>query len=485
MKSHSDLNIDQYNADVNKLTRELNDVSKLYSNQKQVIEKQKNLIAQLRKLDANYIKSVLQAQDHSVKTILFTRHGHCSDTKKKFGLNPNAAIRKKAKIAMTVTENLTSEFFEEAEKTKIFISPMLRALQTASLIIPTEFKGDIEVTANITEKSDMPSGKDMRTREDLKSLGIMGRISDILYGDRIDSFVQPERTKAINILNKKAGKIISDTLPQALSDDEKVKNIQKSIASTLPGHAQWNICHGKISQKFLKDTLGYETSFDFGETKKILYYKGQNGEDAVFIPPYSLVINQETGMIESRLEVDKKLSIGAFFKRHPIFTGVLIGMGIAALAVAIAAALLLSGGIAAAPIVGVAAAVGAAITGGVVTGALAVAIGFTLTGLSLAATGAAVGAVGGTLVEISNESHGGSVSMFPNTHFRVQKKLFNIKNDELNAHEIKYKKESDTSRNQDKACCSSGAFFAPGEQRQHEAVSPPAPAQKTYPGYIG
>jgi hypothetical protein len=121
---------------------------------------------------------------------------------------------------------------------------------------------------------------------------------------------------------------------------------------------------------------------------------------------------------EARKE-NKKEPKPSFFKKHPIFTGILIGLGVTILAAAVVIAVVFTGGIAAAPIAGAAAIAGAAITGA--TGTTAAITGAVVIGAGLAVTGAAVGAAGGAIYE---KASGETVEMRPIKSERIVEKIY-------------------------------------------------------------
>lgn len=98
----------------------------------------------------------------------------------------------------------------------------------------------------------------------------------------------------------------------------------------------------------------------------------------------------------------EKKSKNKFYQRHPILTGIAIGLGTIILASIVTAAVVFSGGLAAA-IAGAALATGVAITGGALSGTAAAIVGAITIGATLATFGATVGAaIGGIITTTSN-----------------------------------------------------------------------------------
>jgi hypothetical protein len=276
-------------------------------------EGKQHQIDQIKESDQLYF----EAQGMIVKgKVQFTRHGECGVWgQKKFGLNPNSAISEDAVQSMAATNEATKALLSYPdEEPLIAISPMVRAMQTASLIIPKSIKARISVEKYLSENSNAPSGLDVRSYQDLLDVsnktsffslkGVLFFLSRLFYGPNYFETNNQKRQVAaakIQPFNQVGKDIYKDQqIPQSLDyNGDKIKETQTLINETSEKDL-WLIGHGKNFAAFFKSVFGINTEFEYAETKIAYKIKAQSMEPMLYTPPYSLVINQKTGEIEGR-----------------------------------------------------------------------------------------------------------------------------------------------------------------------------------------
>ena len=153
----------QYRQRIEALIEELNGLSPdAYQNQINAI------LRQIKETDHQFIlDSGLGITGH----VLFSRHGESSTWgQKRLGLNPNAALSEQAIENMSQTNRFTAGLLHHPDKlTRIAVSPLVRAKQTASLLIPANLtKAQIILQPALSENSFTPSGNNITSLEELK-----------------------------------------------------------------------------------------------------------------------------------------------------------------------------------------------------------------------------------------------------------------------------------------------------------------------------
>lgn len=251
--------------------------------------------------------------------ILFSRHGESTMWGQKgFGLIPNAPISTAATGNLAKTKENTLSLLSFKNKiTRIFISPLTRAMQTAGLIIPKEiYTSAISFDPGLSENSKSPSGFDIRRPEDFATIRntvsfwrepiqfILFYISQFIFGSAYYQSQKTLRTTAFqNIQKHHSGESPiqgDEAVKQDLSMEEegRIARITQIIEESHNDNL-WLIGHGNNFKRFFKKFFGMQLSFEFAETQGV--YKVTDDKDSsFFVPPYSLVINQRTGVIEGK-----------------------------------------------------------------------------------------------------------------------------------------------------------------------------------------
>lgn len=277
------------------------------------------LLQQIKAADQLY----LEAQGSTITGhVLFSRHGKCSRLRqKKLGLSPNTVIEEDAQHHMAATNQASSNllFYPEHKRPYIAISPMTRALQTASLVIPHGITdAEICIEPALTENSATPSGFDIRSKADLQKLyaetsfwqeplkKILFKISIWLYHDKDFQALYEQRQSAALAINKHGTNIDTATDAQGRPDvyqnldykGDKIEDI-KQLINAAGARDCWLFGHGKNFQTFFSHELGISSEFDYAETRPV--YKIKTDKDAsLFSPPYALIISQDSGLIEAK-----------------------------------------------------------------------------------------------------------------------------------------------------------------------------------------
>ncbi len=289
---------------INTLINQLN-VSK--KNEKQ------ELLKQIKEADKLY----LEARGISVNgQVLFSRHGQCASWgQKKFGLSPNSPISEDAERNMADTSESTKVLLSSPDEIpRIAISPMIRAMQTASLIIPKDLKANVSIESSLSENSSAPSGLDVRSNSDLQETSkktpffsikrILFFLTNLFYGQKVFEALDKKRQEAahkIQLHNNSGHDIRKDgKIPQALDyEGDKIQDTKKMINETKEKDL-WLIGHGKNFKAFFEDTFGIDAGFKFGETRVVYKIEAEGLSSTLYTPPYSLVVNQQTGGIEGK-----------------------------------------------------------------------------------------------------------------------------------------------------------------------------------------
>lgn len=274
-------------------------------------EEKRQLLEQIKESDKFYLEA-LGLVIHG--KVLFTRHGECGVwAQKKLGANPNSAISENAEQNMSQTNEMTDALLSHPDKPpRIAISPLVRAMQTASLLIPKEIKANISVEVYLSENSSAPSGLDIRSQEDLLAVKkqtpffslkrFLLFLASIFYGTEDFKLLKDKRDTAIAKIQKHnipGQHILKDNkLPQSLDyEGDKIKDTKKLIDET-GDEDLWLIGHGKNFSAFFDDAFGIDRNFKYCETRTAYRIKAAGLEPTLYTPPYALVVNQQTGEIE-------------------------------------------------------------------------------------------------------------------------------------------------------------------------------------------
>jgi hypothetical protein len=278
------------------------------------------ILKKIKEADKVYLDAIgMEITGH----VLFSRHGQCDKlVQKRLGLSPNTPITENSEQSMGTTNQSTHALlFYDAKKKPpyIAISPMNRALQTASLLIPDGIKNaNISVETALTENSSAPSGFDVRSTQDLQKLSdqtsfwesplqkILLIISMWFYTDKDFEKLYEKRKAAAEKIQTYGSTILNHGEPEHPDVQQNLDYTGNKIEDTkvLMENADqrdcWFFGHGKNFQAFFSEVLGIKSSFDYAETRSV--YKVKDGGDAssLFSPPYVLTINQDTGKIEGK-----------------------------------------------------------------------------------------------------------------------------------------------------------------------------------------
>ncbi|HAT1597065.1 TPA: histidine phosphatase family protein [Legionella pneumophila] len=297
-------------------------------------KEEKQVILQLiKQADQLY----LETQGMSVRgQVLFSRHGECAIWgQKKFGVSPNSPISEEAARNMAATSEATKVLLTHPEKSpRIAVSPMIRAMQTASLIIPKDIQANISIEAYLSENSDAPSGLDVRSNQDLQEVSkktpflslkrILFFLTNLFYGQKDFEALNEKRKEAADKIQKhnKPGQDIykNKNIPQALDyDGDKIRDTKKLINETTEDDL-WLIGHGKNFKTFFKEVFDIDRDFKFAETRVAYKIKAEGFEPTLYTPPYSLVVNQKTGEIEGIFTGVSKAATKDVRKEKPVMT---------------------------------------------------------------------------------------------------------------------------------------------------------------------
>lgn len=254
----------------------------------------------IKKLDEEFIKST---NKEIIGQVLLSRHGECNAfDQKKWGVNPNTGLSEESKNNMQHTSNYTKELlYYPDEFLEVAISPLLRALETATFILPKAQSKNITIDAALSENSKAPSGFDVRSVEDLDSVlektawfsstYYLLSLSKWFY---VDAFIEinQKRENALNVLQVPLEKDV-----QALNyQEDKIEVSLDTIKTAKPHTDLWLIGHGKNFRALYKEVFQISSKFDFAETRRMFRLSNQT----LFNPPYVFVINQKNGHLEGK-----------------------------------------------------------------------------------------------------------------------------------------------------------------------------------------
>ena len=128
-----------------------------------------DIVQEIKTADRQFLATLgLSTKGH----VLFSRHGESSDwNQKKLGLNPNAALAEQAIVNMSQTNKTTKCLLHYPDKAPhIAVSPLVRAKQTASLVIPNSLNSaQIIIQPALSENSYTPSGNNITSLAQMKN----------------------------------------------------------------------------------------------------------------------------------------------------------------------------------------------------------------------------------------------------------------------------------------------------------------------------
>ncbi|KTC64644.1 coiled-coil protein (plasmid) [Legionella adelaidensis] len=255
------------------------------------------------------------------KQILFSRHAQSQMwSQKGFGFTPNAPISEEARLNLSDTHKSTNHLFyfrNTTQKTRIIISPLTRAIQTAGLIIPDKCNANVSIEPALSENSINPSGYDIRAPEDLIKVRnhlsfwrhplkfLFFYISYFLFGpEHFDEQRMMRQRAMMRIEKHNEGPTIFTNEQEVdqnltVTSEEKIRKIRDLINDTEED-TLWFIGHGNNFKRFFKRIFNISIRFDFTETQGVYQVSTEEDNLSFFIPPYSLVINQKTGALEGK-----------------------------------------------------------------------------------------------------------------------------------------------------------------------------------------
>ncbi|CEG58560.1 phosphoglycerate mutase family protein [Legionella fallonii] len=324
-----------------------------------VIEYQKkiqNLVEQLNHLNIDDYQSQVHGIVQQIKTmdqqfladlglsikghVLFSRHGESSNwDQKKLGLNPNAPLAEQAIVNMSQTNQMTMGLLHYPNQpVHIAVSPLVRAKQTASLVIPQGLKSaQIIIQPALSENSYTPSGSNITSLEQMKNeyqqmsfwktplKVIIYALSILFFGyPEVFKQIQEKSTQTDNLMlqipgvdeetyysqgeaNLNDGTYYFDT---NISDVQKAEKTRRLIRDNLKSgeNDYWMFGHGKNFQLFFDETFGITSEFEYGETRSVYNVQKEPGSTSLFNPPYTFVIDQNTGQIRGKF-TEKMLTL--------------------------------------------------------------------------------------------------------------------------------------------------------------------------------
>ncbi|MCL9685062.1 histidine phosphatase family protein [Legionella maioricensis] len=287
------------------------------------------ILHQIKETDHQFIlNSGLNVTGH----VLFSRHGESATWgQKKLGLNPNAALSEQAIDNMSHTNRSTAGLLHYPDNlTRIAVSPLVRAKQTASLLIPANLaKAQISLQPALSENSFTPSGNNITSLEQLKKeyaqmsfwqtplKVIIFKLSIWFYGhSSIFEQIQKKSAQADETMLHVPGVTSQDYFSQgqlnnegsytfdtnSLSEDQKIRATRQLIRDNLK-HGEsdfWLFGHGNNFKSFFNKTFGIKSTFEYAETRSIYNTQKEPGVTSLFSPPYTFVIDQGTGRIRGK-----------------------------------------------------------------------------------------------------------------------------------------------------------------------------------------
>lgn len=309
-------------------------------------KKRANILKKIKEIDQIYLES---KGTEIIGHVLFSRHGRCDQwNQKKLGLKPNTAIAEDAEQNMQSTNLATGDLLLFPDSLQVAISPMNRAMQTASLLIPKGISNaKIVVEPALTETSELPSGADIRSKADLQQLAkqtsfwhspikkIFLKVSQWFYGDEYFKQLYSQRVAAAKKIEAYGNSILQaghacqpDVCQNINYAGDKIKAIQGLINNANHQDA-WLFGHGKNFRIFFSKVLGIKAEFDYAETRTV-YKMRANQSVSLYSPPYVFFINQKTGKIEGRYTANAgrtKNEVAASANDIPQISGAMLQLG--------------------------------------------------------------------------------------------------------------------------------------------------------------
>ncbi len=286
----------------------------------------------LRKIKAEDQQFILNSGLDITGHVLFSRHGESALwNQKKLGFNPNAALSEQAIDNMSHTNKFTSGLLRYPNKpVRIAVSPLVRAKQTASLMIPAHLKNaQIIIQPALSENSFTPSGNNITSLEQLKQeynqmsfwqtpiKVIIFKLTLWFYSySNVFERIQKESAQADEIMLRISGVTPQEYFSQgqqnnegdytfdtnSLSEDHKIRTTRHLIRGNLKSDERdfWLFGHGNNFKSFFNKTFGIKSTFEYGETRSVYNTQKEPGVTSLFSPPYTFVIDQSTGRIRGK-----------------------------------------------------------------------------------------------------------------------------------------------------------------------------------------
>ena len=262
-----------------------------------------DILKELGRLNHEFVVSV-QAR-HQYQKIFFTRHATCSNYQKCWDWLPMQLLKNSLCWLCRIRVRLVKGYCQMiSENCRIAISPMIRAKQTASKLIPDGFAGTIEIADFLTENSNSPSGKPLLSKNDLQNKrdNSLFAISDMYHDDLYFEGLKQKMDEAHQTIAAKTRYSVAESVNNVdLNDDEKITCINSYIAR-YADHI-WFIGHGKNTKKYFENRYLIGKSLEYCETRKVLHYIAHDDTPTEFVVPYYLTVNQITGLFQGNMLV--------------------------------------------------------------------------------------------------------------------------------------------------------------------------------------
>ena len=323
MKTNLDVtnrSLQEYKKDIKDLLNKLNALDEL--EEEQYLLAAKEILVEIKSRDQEFIRKTKGVFNGH---LLFSRHGLCSVlTEKKLGLNPNAPLAEEAIEHMSSTNKYSINLLLNPEKIADFqVSPLVRARQTASLVIPVGLqKAQITIEPALTESTFTPSGINLRNRNDFNHeyeiLSFWSNPVKLIFftlskwffaNDEVFRQIKAKSDLADEQMKKLVQKFESNDTDEShrkpqLNAQEKIHKIQEIIEHYLKLDESnkgdlWLFGHGYNFRAFFKYIFGIGSTFEYGETRRV-YGVEHEGIVSLYSPPYAFVIDQTTGRIRGK-----------------------------------------------------------------------------------------------------------------------------------------------------------------------------------------
>ncbi len=112
--------------------------------------------------------------------------------------------------------------------------------------------------------------------------------------------IDPEIYYSQGEINRADGDYYFDT--HSLSEQQKVEKTRRLIRDNLKSSENdyWMFGHGKNFRLFFSETFDITSEFEYGETRSVYNVQKEPGATSLFNPPYTFVIDQQTGQIKGK-----------------------------------------------------------------------------------------------------------------------------------------------------------------------------------------